>query len=186
MNDEEIIDLYWNRSEEAIMQTSYKYGSYCKAIAFNVLHNQNDVEECVNDTYYAAWNAIPPNKPDKLKLFLGRLTRNIACDRYDYNKAKKRNKEFDLILSELDEVLYKPEDDVEGQYDKVETSRLINSFLHNIDDETRNIFICRYWYCDSISKIAKRFYCSESKIKSLLFRTRNKLKIFLNSEGVIL
>lgn len=101
MEDERIIDLYWERSEAAISETSKKYGPYCRTIAYNILADSFESEECENDTYIAAWNTIPPTRPRILKSFLGRLTRNIALDRYDYNKAKKRNNEFDILLSEL-------------------------------------------------------------------------------------
>lgn len=184
MDDEKIIALFYKRSEEALTQAADKYGRYCKAVARRILHNQEDVEECVNDAYHAAWNAIPPNKPRKLKIYLARLTRNIACDRYDYNKAKKRNGEFDLILSELEELLGSRQHNVDTQLENMETARLINEFLYRLDREARHIFIHRYWHCHSISSIASQYACSESRIKSILFRTRNKLKAFLRQEGV--
>jgi len=184
LEDDKIIDLYLERSEIAIYETSMKYGNYCRTIAFNILSNSEDVEECENDTYIAAWNTIPPTRPQKLSSFLGRLTRNIALDRFDYNTAKKRNGKFDKILSELDEVLGTTSYSPEMQYESQEISRLINEFLLNIDSKTRKLFVRRYWYCDSIAIIAIRFNFSESRVKSTLFRTRHKLKEFLSKEGV--
>jgi RNA polymerase sigma-70 factor (ECF subfamily) len=181
MEDKEIIDLFWERSENAITAMSQKFGHYCKVIALNVLDNRSDAEEIVNDAYLAAWNAIPPSRPDKLSAFLGRITRNIALDRYDYNKAGKRNGEFDVLLSELGDCIPAHIESETG-----ETARVISAFLHGINANSRNIFVRRYWYSDSISEVSKRFDMSESKVKSMLFRTRKKLKIQLEKEGVFL
>jgi RNA polymerase sigma factor (sigma-70 family) len=185
MDDETIINLYWERSETAITETAMKYGRYCRAIAFNILSNNADAEECENDTYMAAWNTIPPTRPNKLLVFLGRLTRNIALDRYDYNKAKKRNGEFDAILSELEDFI-SDQYDVEAKYEAIELSKCISEFLRSIDAENRVIFLRRYWFSDSINDISKQFAMSESKVKSILFRIRKKLKKYLEKEGVIL
>ncbi len=185
MDDEMIINLYWERSEAAITETANKYGRYCRAIAFNILSNNADAEECENDTYMAAWNSMPPTRPNKLLAFLGRLTRNIALDRYDYNKAKKRNGEFDTLLSELGDIIFS-QIDVEEEYEAKEVSKFISEFLHGSNVENRVIFLRRYWFSDSINDISVQFGMSESKVKSILYRMRKKLKKYLEKEGVIL
>lgn len=182
MDDKEIITLYLQRSQMAIIETKSKYGHYCRAIASNILSNYADIEECENDTYMAAWNIIPPNWPNKLSVFLGRVIRNIALDKYSYNKAKKRNNEFDVILSELEECLSSP-DTVENQYEHGELAKSISKFLYTIDREARSVFIRRYWYSDSIKEISTNFNMSSSKVKSMLHRTRSKLKKHLEKEG---
>ena len=183
MDDNAIIDLFFQRSENAITETSLKYHQYCMTIAYNILPCHHDAEESVNDTYLTAWNIIPPNRPKKLSAFLGRITRNIALNKYDYYKAKKRNNEFDLILSELGDIV-SAQESVETQYEAGQVAEAISAFLRCIDTENRNVFIRRYWYTDSISDIANRFGISESKIKSMLLRIRNKLKSFLEKEGI--
>ena len=184
MDDEKIVDLYWERSELAIAETSIKYGKYCRTIALNILSNHLDAQECENDTYIAAWNAIPPTRPIKLLAFLGRLTRNIALDRYDYNAAKKRNGKFNILLSELEECIPSA-NNVEMQYESGQVSMAISDFLRSIDSEIRVVFIRRYWYSDSLKDISKQLGISESKLKSILFRTRNKLKVYLEKEGIL-
>lgn len=182
MDDNLIIDLFWNREEIAIRHTARKYGNYLCKIAFNILHVNKEVEECVNDTYFAAWNQIPPKRPKKLLPFLGRITRNISLNRYDYLTAKKRNGTFDILLSELEDCLSSSAN-VEKTYENGEISRIISDFLMSCDSDTRNVFVRRYWFSDSISDISKMFNMSESKIKSMLFRTRIKLKGHLEKEG---
>ncbi|RED54463.1 RNA polymerase sigma factor [Cohnella phaseoli] len=181
MEDQGIIHLYLQRSQQAISETKNKYGAYCRAIARNILSNLADVEECENDAYLAAWNAIPPHRPRKLSVFLGRLTRNIALDRHGYNTAKKRNREFDVILTELEGCLAAP-DTVETEYEVGELANAINQFLYALDEQARNLFIRRYWHSDSIEELSIRFNMSGSKAKSLLFRTRNKLRVHLDRE----
>lgn len=185
MEDEKIIDLFWERSESAISETSKKYGRYCQKIALNILNNREDAEECENDAYIALWNTIPPNRPSFLKVFLGRMVRNISLDKYDYNTAKKRNNKFDIILSELEECIASTEN-VESIYEKGQVSKAISDFLRSIDKDKRIVFIRRYWYSDSISDISQLLGFSESKIKSMLFRTRNKLKVHLKKEGLLI
>lgn len=183
MEDEKIVDLFWERSESAIIETEKKYGQYCKTIAINILGNSEDAKECENDAYHALWNTIPPNRPSVLKAYLGRILRNIAIDKYDYNTAQKRNSKFDLILSELEECIVSPAN-VELQYEQGEIAKRISEFLWTIDKENRIVFVRRYWYSDSIASIAAQFGMSESKVKSMLFRMRNRLKIYLEKEGV--
>ncbi len=183
MSDKEIIDLYLNRSQQAIAETKVKYGSYCKAIARNILSNYSDVEECENDTYLAIWNVIPPQIPRKFSIFLGRITRNIALDKYGYNTAKKRNSEFEQIINELEDCLASTMT-VEVQYESGEIANIINQFLYGLEEQTRNIFILRYWQSESIESLSNRFNISNSKVKSILFRARKKLRIYLEKEGV--
>jgi len=183
MEDQGIVHLYLRRSQQALLETKNKYGAYCKAIARNILSNYSDIEECENDTYLAAWNTIPPNMPRKFSVFLGRIARNIALDKYGYNTAKKRNREFEVILTELEGCLASP-NTVETEYEAGEIANLINQFLYEIDEQARNLFIRRYWYSDSIENISRMFNMSNSKVKSTLFRTRNKLRDYLLKEGV--
>lgn len=183
MEDEHIIALYTQRCEEAIIETKKKYGPYCRTIARNILADELDVEECENDTYLAAWKIIPPQMPRKFTVFLGRIIRNIALDKYGYNTAKKRNKEFEVILTEL-EGCATSGSTVEMAYEEGEIARYINQFLEMLDVEARHLFIRRYWYLDSVGDLSQRFCMSESKVKSMLFRTRNKLRIYLEKEGI--
>lgn len=182
MTDQTIIDLFWQRSEDAIRNTSQKYGKYLTKIAMNILNYYEESEECVNDTYLAAWEQIPPDRPQKLLPYLGRITRCLALNRYDYLTAQKRNIEFTLQLSELEECLMGV-DSIETQYESGEVASVISAFLRMQNSDVRNIFIRRYWFSDSITEIASRFNMSESKVKSTLFRTRNRLKKHLESEG---
>ena len=182
MTDQTIVDLFWRRSEDAIQATVQKYGKYLTKIAMNVLNCREDSEECVNDTYLAAWKQIPPDRPQKLLPYLGRITRCLSLNRYDYLKAQKRNGEFTVQLTELEECLSAP-DTIENQYEQGELSAEISAFLRTLNSEKRNIFIRRYWFSDSVADIAKRFDLSESKVKSILFRVRKQLKQHLESEG---
>ncbi|MFD2114600.1 RNA polymerase sigma factor [Paenibacillus yanchengensis] len=183
MEDQEIVHLYLQRSQQAILETKRKYGAYCRTIARNILSSARDMEECENDTYLAVWNAIPPTKPRKLSVFLGRIIRNIALDKHSYNTAKKRYREFEVILSELESCLAST-DTVETAFEAGELANEINHFLYGIEEQARNLFIRRYWYSDSIANLSIRFNMSNSKVKSILFRTRNKLRAYLVKEGV--
>ncbi|MFB7813647.1 RNA polymerase sigma factor [Paenibacillus chitinolyticus] len=182
MEDKEIIQLYLARNERAIEETAKKYKHYCVRIALNILSSVEDAEECVNDTFLGAWRAIPPKSPAKLSSFLGRITRNIALDKYDYHTAKKRSKEFETILDELNDCL-SSSDNVESRYEEEQMAEAISQFLKTLNEDHRNIFVRRYWYSDSMSDIASRFSISESKAKSVLFRTRKKLQTYLKKEG---
>ncbi|WP_019914620.1 RNA polymerase sigma factor [Paenibacillus sp. HW567] len=183
MEDQGIVYLYVERSQQAIVETKNKYGAYCRGIARNIISDISDIEECENDTYLAAWNAIPPNIPRKLSVFLGRITRNIALDKYGYNTAQKRNRQFEVILTELEGCIASP-DTVETEYEAGEIANVINEFLYGIKSQERNVFIRRYWYSDSIEELSMRFNMSSSKVKSTLFRTRKRLKAYLDKAGV--
>lgn len=183
MEDKAIIDLYWKRSEHAISETSQKYGGYCFCIANNILSNKEDSEESVNDTWLAAWNTIPPKRPDILAVFLGKITRYISLDRWRKKTAAKRGGgEVPLVLDELEECVAGRET-VELQYLNQELSEVLNYFLRELPEMERKIFMCRYWYMDSIADISIRFGFSESKVTSMLYRIRGKLKEALEKEG---
>ncbi len=186
MNDNEIIELYYNRSENAISETANKYGRYCKKISFDILRNEEDVEECLNDTYLRTWNSIPPQKPNCLATYIGKIIRNLSIDKFKmYSASKRGNGQVDLALAELEDCI----SSVAGVEQAVEENiltELINTFLHSKSREKRNIFIRRYWYIHSIKEIATAYNMSESKITSILFRMRNELKNYLEKEGITL
>lgn len=186
MEDNNIVDLYWKRDEKAIEETKSKYGKYCHAIAFNVLCNHEDAEECVNDTYLGAWNSMPPHKPQMLGAFLGKITRNLALKRWRDKTADKRGGgENALVIDELQECI-PCTDDVLEAIEVKELSNIIDRFLRNIPTNERRVFICRYWYMDSIGDISKQFGYGQSKVKMMLLRTRKKLLDELEKEGVTL
>lgn len=182
MQDAQIIELYFARNEEAIAATSAKYNSYCMQIAMNILHSREDSEECVNDTYLAAWNSIPPQRPERLSAYLARLARNLSLNRYKSNHAERRGGgELAISLSELDECIA----DTAVEDESAEAAgRRISDFLYTLNKETRQVFVRRYFYNDSISDIAHRFGMSDSKVKSMLHRTRIGLKAYLEENGV--
>lgn len=183
MEDRKIVELYFARNEEAIEATAKKYGKYCFSISKNILSCKEDAEECVNDTYIDAWYSIPPHKPNSLALFLGKITRRIAIDRWRKQNAQKRGGgEVTLVLDELYQCV--PDfTDVEQEYEQRRLTEVINSFVRQLPSVEQKVFLCRYWYMDSVKIISKRFHFSESKVKSMLHRTREKLKIVLNEEG---
>lgn len=186
MDDNNIIKLFWERSEEAIVETSKKYSNYCFTISYNILYNNEDAKECVNDTYLRAWNTIPPNRPNRLATFLGKITRNLSLNRYKYIKAGKRGfGQVELVLSELEACIPAPMD-TEQIFDELVLTEAINKFLDNQKKIKRIVFIQRYWYLMPIKEIAEQNNMSESKVKSMLFRTRNELKVYLEKEGIIL
>lgn len=184
MDDRHIVDLFWKRSETAIAEASNKYGRYCHHIAYNILHNHQDCEECVNDTYLRAWNSIPPKQPSRLSTFLGKIVRNLSLDRYDKYTAEKRGfGQVPLALDELEECIPAPSH-TEQAIDELALVGLLNRFLAGVKPEPRCIFVQRYWYLDPIKDIAADFGISESKVKTTLLRLRRKLKQFLQEEGV--
>lgn len=183
MEDTEIVQLYWDRNEDAIAQTSMKYGNYCTSIAKNILGNYEDAEECVNDTYMGAWNSIPSHRPSVLYTFLGKITRNIAFNRYKYNNADKRGgSEIPLVLDELSEFV-SGSNNVEQEIEYKELVKTINSFLGTPSSEKRTIFICRYWYSDSIAEIAKQHGMKANAVAMILLRLRAKLQKYLLERG---
>lgn len=182
MDDRKIVDLYWQRSEDAIPETSAKYGSYCRIIAYNVLANNEDSEECVNDTWLGAWNSMPKNKPEFLAPYLGKLTRWISLTRLrNTNTMKHGSGELAIALDELSDCLDSG-CDTQRQVEMKELSLAIRSFLAGMEETRRNVFIARYWFLASIDEIAKSFGFGKSKVKSMLMRTRRDLKAFLEEE----
>ena len=185
MEDKQIIELFFSRSEEAISKLSEKYGTYCHQVARNVLRNESDIQECVNDTYLAVWNKIPPNRPEKLSVYLGKITRRIAIDTVRKQTAqRRRSNEFDLALDELNDCIgggMQPDQAIEQK----ELSKVINSFLHSLPKTEQKVFVRRYFYLESIETVAKRFSFTESKVKSMLTRTRDKLKRYLEQEDML-
>ena len=184
MLDENIIELYNKRSEDAISETAKKYGKVCQTVAYNVLKNTQDAEECVNDTYLNTWNAIPPERPNSLISFLCLITRNLALDRYRGKTAKSRtNGQPDLIFEELSECISDSktsDDDIEN----ILRRDVINRFLAALNEENRDMFVLRYWYMYSIADIARLYHFSENKVSVSLFRIRKSLKLVLEKEGV--
>ena len=184
MEDDKIIMLYWNRDERAIHYTDVKYGTYCNAIAYRNLGNHEDADESVSDTYLHTWNTIPPTRPSKLSLFLGKITRNIAIDLRRKNGAKKRGSgEYDLALEELEYCLSGDSDPEEAMMQS-ELRAFIDDFLASLPVAQRRVFIRRYWHFCSVQEIAEQYGYSLSKTKSILFRTRNSLRDFLSERGV--
>ena len=181
MTDEKIIQLFFQRNEVAIEETSRKYGTYCFKIANNILKNQEDSEECVNDTWNGAWNTMPPERPTRLQSFLARITRNIAIDRYRYDHAQKRSSEVELAIDEYWECIPNQDASID---DEVVLERAINGFLSSLDTKTRIIFMRRYWYSMSVKDIAEGMRLSESHVSVILHRTRSRFKNYLTKEGI--
>ena len=183
MVDEKIIELYWKRDETAIQETAQKYEKYLIKIAYNILNDTEDSRESVNDTYLKAWHNMPPNKPNVLKTFLAKITRQISIDIIRTRTRKKRGStQYELSLYELEECIA----DGNNTQQEVELkllAKLINDFLYSLPELSRNIFVCRYYFCDSIKGISAYFAISESKVKSTLYRTRLSLREHLESEG---
>ncbi len=213
LDDQTIVGLFWDRSEQAIVAATAKYSRYCTAIARQILRNAEDADECVNDTWLAAWDAMPPHKPTKLSAFLGKITRRIAIDRLRKYTAKKRDRNLEVIFEELEPVLSSTsgpgggrgsasghglgnglgygrasgfENELVNELERQELTASLNRFLATLAKAERQVFICRYWYMLSISEISARFSFSESNVKSKLHRTRAKLRKHLEKEGYVL
>ena len=186
MNDSEIVNLYWKRSEQAVVETAKKYGKYCHTIAYNILENTEDSEECVNDTYLSAWRTIPPKKPSVLRTFLGRLTRNISIDLFRKKHADKRDSgNAYSLLDELSECV-SGTDNVFDDLDAKEISGMISSFLGSIKETDRIIFVLRYWYGYPVDDISKKTGLSTNNVSVRLSRTRKALADHLRERGIIL
>ena len=183
MDDNRIVDLYWQRNESAISETATKYGKYLHSISYQILLNNEDAEECVNDTYNDAWQSMPPHRPSILSTFLGKITRRISIDLWrKYSAEKRGGGVMTLALDELEECV-SGTGDVEAEVERLELQKKLNDFLLALPKVDRQVFMWRYWYMDSISDIAKQFAYSQSKVKSMLYRTRNKLRAMLEKEG---
>ena len=183
MSDEEIINLYWERKERAIIETDKKYGKYCTTISFNILQNTEESKECVNDTYLKAWNNIPPQKPNIFKVYLGKIVRNLALNQYEKKKAKKRDYTMEVVLEELNDFI-SSDSDVEKEVSYNELIKALNTFLSKLSQDKRKIFVERYWYLYSIKEIASKNKMTESNIKITLLRIRNQLKDYLKEGGL--
>ena len=183
MDDKSIVDLYFSRNQDAITQTDKKYGRYCYSIAYNILTNKEDAEESVSDTYMTAWRAIPPRRPSALSAFLGKITRHISIDRWRERVATKRGGgEVPLALEELKDCVAGMQN-VEMDYERKEIVKAYVKFLDTLPITERRVFLCRYWYVESIETIANKFGISQSKVKTMLHRTRAKLRKQLAEEG---
>lgn len=184
MEDSKIVALYWARDEEAIRQTQIKYGRYCYAIAYSILHSREEAEECENDTYLDAWRSMPPHKPQLLSAFLGKITRRISLDKWRRSTAEKRGGgEVSLSLSELTDCISDSKS-IDDNLQADELAKLIDAFLRTLPPDERSVFLCRYWYFDTVADIAKQFGFGQSKVKTMLLRTRRKLKTHLEKEGI--
>lgn len=184
MEDQQIIQLYWDRLEQAIVESERKYGSYCRSIARRILAVEEDAEECVNDTWLHAWNAMPPQRPSILSAFFGKLARNLSLDRWRRNRAAKRGgSQVELALHELGDCL-PASGGPEQALDEKETGRVISEFLRTQPELDRALFIRRYWHLEPITFLSQEFHLRESQIKSRLFRTRQRLKAALEKEGI--
>lgn len=182
MEDREIIDLYWARDEQAIAETQEKYGLPLTRMASRMIYEE-EAKECVNDTYMAAWNQIPPTRPERFFAWLAKVCRNLIGHRIDWQNAARRKADLIPLLDELD-ACTGGANLTEEAIDEQETGRILSEFLHGIPYEKRVFFLRRYWFGDTIAEIAERFGCSESKVKVTLHRTRNQLKQVLEQEGV--
>lgn len=185
MDDNSIIDLYFTRSEQAISETAVKYGGYCYSIAYNILDNQEDAEESVNDSYFAVWNYIPPKRPTVFSAFLAKITRHLSIDKWRSRTANKRGGgELELALEEL-ETFVSDGVSVEDAYVRKELLAGLNRALHDLPETERRVFLCRYFYLDSNAEIANFFGFTEGKVKTMLSRTRAKLRLTLTKEGLL-
>lgn len=186
MNDAKIIRLYWERNESAITETKNKYGSYCFSIAYNILSNREDSEECLNDTWLKTWNTIPPQRPGRLRLFLARITRNTAFDKFRSNTAlKRKNSEVSVILEELNDCI-PAGNTIDDYITAKDLQDTINRFLRSLPRRDCNIFLLRYFYGDSVKQIAQEYNMTASNVSTLLFRIRKKLKDHLEGEDYII
>lgn len=184
MNDERIIELFFERSEQAIKELDNKYGKTFHKVSLNILNNEQDAEECVNDAYLGAWNAIPPAKPNPLVTFVCKIVRNISLKRYEKNTAQKRNSFYDIAIAELDECLAS-QTTIEDEIEERELTRIIESFLDSLSKENRVIFLRRYWFSDSYADIAKQVGLTEKNVSVRLSRIRNELRKYLTERGVL-
>lgn len=185
MDDLKIIELYWERNENAIIETENKYGRLLYKISFNILSNNEDSKECVNDTYIRIWKSVPPERPRSLTAYLGRIIRNISIDYLKQNRAQKRYSGGDLLLSELEDCI-PSRNTVWGEIENKALSRLISDWLNTLPKEDRILFVRRYWYGDSVKELASAIGTTPSKLASRMYRLRSNLKDFLEKEEVTL
>lgn len=182
LEDADIVELYWQRSERAIEETDAKYGKLCHSVAYGVLNNSEDAEECVNDTYVRAWNSMPSDHPDHLGAYLAKITRRLSIDRFRRDSAEKRPKTTAAVFDELAEAL--PDGDGDGVADRMAIRDALNRFLASLTPENRMIFMRRYWFCDSVRSIASMMHVTDMGVRQRLVRMRKQLKAALEKEGV--
>jgi RNA polymerase sigma factor (sigma-70 family) len=185
MEDSKIIELYWSRNESAIGETNIKYGRLLHSIALNILSNHEDSEECVSDTYSKAWSMIPPQMPNSLTAYLGRIVRNLSINRWHQNRAQKRYKGAELLLSELSDCL-PTSDNVEKVIEAKELSEMISDWLYTLSQDDRVLFLRRYWFGDSLNKLADECGTTPNKLAGRIYRLRQGLKNILEKEGIFL
>lgn len=183
MDDQSILDLYWSRAEDAIRETAAKYGGLCRAVTGRILASPEDSEECVNDTWLGLWNAIPPQRPQHFPVFVGRVARNLALKRFDHLSAARRRPEAVCSLEELGDCV-SGQETVESELENRRAEEAIGTFLRRLEEEKRTVFLLRYWYFYSIADICRRTGFHESKVKSMLSRTRRALRDYLEQEEI--
>lgn len=183
MEDMRIVRLYLNRNQQAIKETDSKYGRLCFSIAKNILADTEDCRECVNDTYLAVWNSIPPNRPDNLRAYIAKTARYTALKRLEFNTAAKRDTSMSVCIDEIGEII--TDDSVLAELSAQELGNVINKFLKGEKTDSRCVFVRRYWHFDSVAEIAARYNFSDSKVKSMLFHSRKRLEKFLRQEGYL-
>ena len=184
MEDSAIIALFYERSEQALEELNRKYGAAVRRTAARILPSRQDVEECVNDTWLGVWNSIPPQKPDPLAAYVCRIARNLAVNRYHANKARRRNGDYDLALDELEECIPSGMS-VETELEAKELTEAINRFLDGLNPEDRFLFVRRYWYADSVNELAALTHSRAGRVSVRLFRIREKLRLSLTKEGLL-
>ncbi|MDE7244399.1 MAG: sigma-70 family RNA polymerase sigma factor [Oscillospiraceae bacterium] len=185
MEDHQIIELYWQKNENAISETAGKYGAYCFTIAQNILHSTEDAEECVNDTWLHAWNAMPPQRPNILRIFLAKITRNLSINRFHAESAEKRGGgEIVLVLDELAECIAGGVD-AEAAYESKELEQCIRRFVRALPKRERNMFVRRYFFTEPVAAVAARYGLTENNVQVILSRTRKKLRLVLKKEGYL-
>ncbi len=182
MDDLMIIELYFARNEQAINETDIKYGKLCLNMANNILSDNEDSEECVNDTYLSVWNKIPPTRPDNFMAYICKIVRNLSLKKLDFNLAQKRTRKLTVSFSELEEILPDNHTAPENEYENL--GKIISDFLRQEKEAPRNVFIRKYYFFDSVNDIAKRYSFTESKVKNMLYHSRNRLKKHLRKEGI--
>ena len=182
LNDEQILDLYWARDDAALRETGEKYGAQLMRLADRMLRTKEDAEECVNDTYLGAWNSIPPTRPVHFFAYLAKICRCLVCNKLDWMNAEKRRAELLPLTDELAQCI--PDPVADRACDAQELGKALNAFLHTLSQEARVIFLRRYWYSESVKEIADRYGIGESKVKTTLFRVRQKLRTYLEKEEI--
>lgn len=185
MEDNQLIALYWARDESAIQETDRKYGAYCFKISMNILTSREDAEECVSDTWLRAWDTMPPEKPDSLRAYLGRIARNLSISLYRKLHAQKRFSGMETLLSELDDCI--PDNNsTESVLENQEITEALNRWLENLDARDRILFVRRYWYGDAARDLARAAGMTQGQLSGKMYRLREQLRHYLEQEGILL